>query len=224
MDKEKILFIVGIVLGSISVLILFFLSLFFYFKNFKRNNLQKKIGHFAEVKIGEKLKKWASVNHSFWIPNALYKYNDNILFEVDGILITSRALIIIEIKSISGSILGIGTQKRWIKKIHNQEFMIANPIFQNEKHLEHVMKMTKIKVPVLSMIIFSERTDKLRVTHIPDHVFLIKEEQIDESLWQMCNDLKIKMHKQDMIFLKNKIEKNITTSIKDYEIFSKYHH
>jgi hypothetical protein len=41
----------------------------------------------------------------------MFKYDKNKIFEVDGILITARALIVIEVKNINGIIEGKGLEK-----------------------------------------------------------------------------------------------------------------
>ncbi|MGL5519804.1 MAG: nuclease-related domain-containing protein, partial [Metamycoplasmataceae bacterium] len=91
--------LVALIIGLSSVVIFLVLTLLFFFRKRKKISKNKKIGNEAEEKINKLLNAWALKNNSKYISSSLFKY-DNYLFEVDGILISPRSLIIVEVKSI----------------------------------------------------------------------------------------------------------------------------
>ncbi|UVD81956.1 NERD domain-containing protein [Mycoplasma iguanae] len=220
----EVFYIIFTILGLL--VFLFLLTTFIYLNVHFGSQKSEiyKIGKLAEVEISQKLEKWAQVNNSIWIDGSLYKINKNILFEIDGILITSRAVIVVEMKSMSGTLLGIGNQPKLIKKIHDKEFEINNPIIQNEKHIDHILNViNKRGIPILSMIIYADRIKALRVSHVPEHVLLIKESEISDTMWEVYKNLKITMSKQDMKKLQLKILAAQTKNKKDQQKFELFY-
>ena len=157
-------------------------------------------------------------NNAHYIPSSMFKYNKNKIFEVDGILITPRAMIIVEVKNINGIIEGKGLEKTWYKLLGPKRYEIKNPIMQNDKHIEHILKITNLKVPMLSMVIFDTRTEELRCTDIPAHVLLIKSSEIEMSLNAINDQLMPKINMSEIQRIYYSLLDHQTTSPVDREL------
>lgn len=183
------LFLVGIFIGTIVVLTGLGFWIAFFIKNKSMNKMIKKIGETAEISINRDIKVWAKYTNNKFIPSSLFKYDENKVFEVDSILITDKALIVIEIKSIKGGIEGISSEIKWEKVLGDNRHYITNPVIQNDKHIEHIIKMTKIKVPTISLIIYSNRAKYLEIKNIPSHVVIIRQADLFDTLDEINSSL-----------------------------------
>lgn len=213
-------YILGISL-SLTIIILF-IAIFFWFlikKNLFENSLAKK-GKLTEQKINEKLSLWANINNSLYIPSSIFKYDNNKIFEVDGILLTTRALICVEVKNINSTkIYGNGNEKEWVKEIGKNKHMIKSPIFQNDKHIDHIVKMTNMKMPIISLIIFDSNSCKeIDIQNTPSHVLVIKSDMIDNTLEGIKSALIPKISKNEIEKMYSKLIEHQTFDKKDKEL------
>lgn len=183
--------IIGMTVGAIIIVLCFIIYCIWYFKNQKYKSLIRRIGQKAEEQINDDLKVWARHTRNHFIPASLYKYNENKFFEVDGILITDRALIVVEIKSIRGGVTGDCQATNWVKKVNQEQFKILNPVLQNERHIDHIVRMTGIKVPTLSLIIFANRANYISVSNTPNHVLVTRHADMFDTLEQIQQSLPI---------------------------------
>ncbi|MGL4343259.1 MAG: nuclease-related domain-containing protein [Metamycoplasmataceae bacterium] len=223
MASNEIGFLIGIIIGTIFLISILGLLLFFYFKNRKIENVNKKIGNASENKVNKLLKKWAIGNNGKYLEDSLYKYNGNILFEVDGILITTRALICIEVKAINGKIEGNALEDKWFKVMGNNRHEIKNPIIQNEKHIAHILKITKTKVPMLSLIIFDdERTNDINISNKPSHVIVIKFSDLEATLDEINKSLLPKLNNNEIYNIFNLLKEASTNTKEDKNLFKSY--
>ncbi|MGL4252269.1 MAG: nuclease-related domain-containing protein [Metamycoplasmataceae bacterium] len=219
MTWEDIKYLIGISLSLFLILILIIVSLVIFFKKKKTTeSYTDKLGKDAEIKVNNIIQGWASKNNAHFIPSSMFKYDKNKIFEVDGILISARALIIVEVKNISGIIEGKGVEKTWFKVMGTKRHPINNPIIQNDKHIEHILAITKLKVPMLSLIIFDSRTEKLRITDIPSHVLVIKVEDIESSLDLINDQLMPKINMGEIQKIYYNLLEHKTTSQEDYKM------
>lgn len=206
--------IAGILLFLIVILLIILINLHYYRqqKHFKKN-----IGVIAEEQISTKIENWASLRHFAYIGPNLYK-QDHKLFEIDGILITSKAIVVIEIKSINGHIIGDSRSTNWEKHIYNKVHPINNPVIQNERHLKHVVSMLGFKVPMLSLIVFSKRVEKLEIENSLSHVIITKEDQLFEVFNEIM-ELPTKMNSMQIKELEEAIIQYTTSNPQDIKEF-----
>ena len=173
---------IGLIIGMMAFIAL---MSFWFVKQFKENKVSKRIkevGQEEEVKINNDLKVWASHNKNRFIDSSVYLYNENMVFEVDSILITDKALIVVEIKSLSGGVVGSTNDSHWTKVLGEKKFKTTNPIQQNERHINHINKMTGIKVPTISLIVYSSKTQFIKCEDRPSHVVLTKHHELFKAL------------------------------------------
>lgn len=184
-------------LGSIVIVFFLALAIVHFVRDNKHKNKIRDIGRSAEIKINDDIKVWAKHTGNLFMPSTLFSYGQNKVFEVDSILVTSKALIVVEIKSIKGDIEGEANSLEWDKKLGEDTFKIRNPIIQNEKHIDHIVRMTAVKVPTISLIIFSNRANSLKASNIPAHALVIRHAELFDTL--------------------DEIEKTLPESLNDYE-------
>ncbi|MCK5945788.1 MAG: NERD domain-containing protein [Mycoplasmataceae bacterium] len=177
-----IYFNLGIAFGSITLLVGFGFLIYFGTKKKSVKKLIKEIGKTAEDKINADIKVWAKHTKNKFIPAGLFKYSDNKVFEVDSILLTKKALYVIEIKSIKGTIIGDSKDPFWTKVLGENKFKITNPIIQNDKHIKHIITMTGIKVPTISLIVFSNRAEKIDIKNTPSYASIVRHAELYDRL------------------------------------------
>ena len=206
--------IIGIILGMVSLLLLLIIYIKHNLKTLRENKKIKLIGLKAEKIINADLKKWCKMNNAYFINTGLYKYNTNKVFEVDSVIITTKCLIVVEIKSIKGNIVGNANDDQWVKQLKNSSFKISSPLKQNDRHIKHIMNIIKEKIPIVSLIIFSDSTNNLEIVNIPDYALVIRRPEIVETLDEIQLTLKESLIKKDLIKIRNNLKRFKTKSIK----------
>lgn len=224
MKQDTTPFIIGLSIASTILLCIFSLFLFFWIRSKKRQNILRKKGKTTEDFVNQNVQFWAYKNKGMFIPGTMFKYHGNKIFEVDGILITQRALIAIEVKNINAQkIFGKGLEKKWFKQLGNDIFPIKSPILQNDKHLDHIVKMTEMKVPMISLIIFDANSvANLEITDIPSHALVIKSNDISSTLDGINSLLLPKITSNEVQSLFSKLMNHKTDSEDDKKLLISY--
>ncbi len=213
-------YIVGMIFGSIAIVCaLVFLIIFFSKKRFAEK-LVRQIGRTSEELINKDIQSWAKITKNKFINSSLFKYDNDKFFEVDSILITDKAVIVIEIKSIKGGVSGDAHAETWTKTLGENKFPLTNPIKQNDRHIAHIESMTKIKVPTISLIIYSNRALTLDVKNLPTYAAVIRHAELFDSLDSINNSLPVKISDEEMKMIDKEIRKNITNSKEDIRRFN----
>lgn len=217
-------FVIGISISLILITTLFFIWIFFRIKKKSKENELVKKGKMTELAVNEKLSLWANINDSLFIPATMFKYNNNKIFEVDGILLTTRALICVEVKNINANLIyANGNEKEWVKVIGQNKHLIKSPILQNDKHIDHIVKMTDIKMPIISLIIFdSISTKEIDIKNIPSHVLIIKSNELDTTMEGIVSSLIPKISRREIEKMYEKLMEHQTTSKKDKELLRSF--
>lgn len=182
-------YIIGITLGSMSVSVFIYFFIKDLWKKKSLRTLVKDIGRTAEEKINSDISIWAKHTNNKFIKSSIYKYANNMVFEADSVLITKQAIIVIEIKSIKGKVIGSANDDHWKKVTENSEYNITNAIKQNDKHIKHIVNMTNFKLPIISLIIFSNRTSLVEIQDIPLHALITKHVELYSTLDKIAGSL-----------------------------------
>ena len=209
---------IGLIMGMIALMAL---MSFWFVKQFKETKVSKRIkevGQKEEIKINNDLKVWASHNKNKFIGSSVYSYDENKVFEVDSILITDKALIVVEIKSLSGGVVGSTNDLHWTKVLGEKRFQTTNPIQQNERHISHINRMTGIKVPTISLIVYSSKTQFIKCEDRPSHVVLTKHHELFKALDMIQSSLNHSMTIDEMKHLEKKIKIHRTNRKKDLQL------
>lgn len=225
MKKPEQEILIGVIIFSV-IFVIALVLFFFYLYKYKSKNQKyqnQEIGQQFEKQVNSFFQNWCLDNNSKYIKSSLFKYKKDYLFEVDGILIMPRSLIVIECKSINGKISGDATSKKWIKQIGPNQHEINNPVEQNEKHISHILNIIKTRVPILSMIIFdAERTESVNIDNKPSHVLIIKSDEIKQTLEQIDMALLPKLNNNEIYQILNSLEEHKTSSKFDIKTFKSF--
>lgn len=127
----------------------------------KKNRLNKgKQGERQVSKILKKVKKSKLINN---LKLPLY----DTITEIDHILICKKGIVVVETKSISGSIYGNINQKELIHKIGTKTHKLYNPVYQNKTHVDnvkhHLRKNGYNNIPIYSLIVFTDNNLKIHL-------------------------------------------------------------
>ncbi len=209
---------IGMIFGSLVILVITGILTYFWFKNRSLKRLTKKLGQSAETIINGDIATWAKHTNNKYIKASLYAYEKNMVFEVDGILVTNKGIIVVEIKSIKGEIHGDAASPQWIKQMGQKQHPTGNPIIQNDKHINHIMAMTQIKVPIVSLIVYSNRAESIKISNQPGHVVLIRHSELFNSLDKINSVLESKLSDQQVKKLYNKIKSFRSHKPKDVKL------
>ncbi|SBO45228.1 Nuclease-related domain protein [Mycoplasmopsis agalactiae] len=149
---------IGIILALVLVTIVIILGIFFGARTSKKTTQTKTKGKIFEETIKEKLSYIAEQKNYKLLDGGLFKYAENNYFELDGILITSKAVYIIEAKRYIGYLHGGFFDDYLLLRNERKEIKVKNPFNQNYRHIRHFINMCKINVSIFSLIIFPDST------------------------------------------------------------------
>ncbi|TCK86777.1 nuclease-like protein [Natranaerovirga hydrolytica] len=145
-------------------------------RNIIINYRKKKAGNYGEELTFRFIKKRVTKGNRYVFKNLrLPLYNTTT--EIDFLIITSKGLLCIENKHLTGVVKGSVEDKYWVQIKNNGKQRFYNPLMQNEGHikcLKHHLRLNGYKnVPVYSYIVFSNENvnvfvDDIRVGTIHD--------------------------------------------------------
>lgn len=104
--------------------------------------------------------------------------------EIDQIMICRKGIIVIESKNYKGWIYGSFTAKYWIQMLPNgrrkpMKRSFYNPIMQNGNHIKHLKELLKEKIPMFSVIVFSDDSELKKVPINTDNLKIINRNHVD---------------------------------------------
>ena len=212
-------YILGMTLGSIVLIVCFIIVSRKLYDLRTKSNLIKRIGMKAEKIINKDIREWARLTQNKFIDSNFYKYNNKV-FEVNSILITDKALIVIVIKSIKGNVNGDAKKDSWTKIVGDKSFPILNSIKQNDKHIAHITDMLQINVPTISLIIYSNNTDYIDILNKPDYAVITKHNKLFEVLDKINSSLPTRINNQNRKIIYNEIRYFRTNKFKDKKLYT----
>lgn len=148
----------GIITALFLVTLFIIITLVIWIFTSKKKTQTKTRGKIFEDTIKEKMISIASSKNFHYLDGGLFKYADNNYFELDGILISNKAVYIIEAKRYIGHLHGGFFDDYLLLKDDKKEIRVKNPFNQNYRHIRHFINMCKINVPIFSLIIFPDST------------------------------------------------------------------
>ena len=116
----------------------------------------------------------ASVFHNCLVPKK--KKADT---EIDIVMLTHKALYVIECKNYSGELSGIDSDLYWKQRTEKHNGVVKSPVFQNRKHVERVVKyLGKISVPVFSVSVMADKCSFEGVVKTCDDHIVYREDMV----------------------------------------------
>ncbi len=203
-------YVVGMSIGTVLITACLVFLLYFIIKNRIYYKLLKRLGVIAEQAINSDISLWARHTRNKFIPGALFHYGNNNFFEVDSILLTDRALIVIETKSIKGGIRGSANDTTWTKVLDKTNQPIKNVVHKNDLKINHLKNFLNIKIPTISLIVFSNKATFIDLTDLPSHVVVTKHTDIFHTLDEINKSLEPKIDKEMKRKIIRKLKAHIT--------------
>lgn len=157
--NEKTLTVVAVFLAVVFI-VLIAIGSYTLLNKIKRKINQNKVNHFgdtAEKKVAEFLKK--SFRNAK-ILESVYLKTPTGLTEIDILMICSRGIFIIEVKSHNGYIDTSG--KYWTQHWNNKVIRFHNPVYQNNSHksaLDAILRKRQslASLPVYTVVVFTSK-------------------------------------------------------------------
>ena len=217
-------YIIGVTISSVLLLLLAGLVMWMRWHRQQRVKQLQKRGQTTEALVNRQVQFWAYRNNAMHIAATMFKYDHNKIFEVDGVLITQRALIALEVKSIAAElIIGKGNEKNWFKVVNGEKIPIKSPVVQNDNHLNHIVTLTGMKVPMVSLVVFdAEAVPELELSDLPGHVLVIRSDQIQQTLDAINSFLLPKITAHEVQNLYFKLMDHRSTSREDQKLLVTY--
>ena len=122
--------------------------------------------------------------------------------EIDVLYITQKGIFVIESKNYSGYIFGSENNHNWTstlyagkdqlgrKKVEHHQFY--NPVKQNNTHIKTLMHYLNVDIPMLSLIVFSERCELKSITLFSPDVFVCNRgalPRLVRKIWNVYPDV-----------------------------------
>lgn len=217
--------IIGMTIGiTVILLITFNLSYFFWSNRNGLNSVYKKssrsLKNFSTALII--IKRWAKINNYIFFSSTLFKYGaKNKLFGIDAIVLTNFGIVVVKIKTINGDISGSVNKNYLIKQTSGKKNKVINFVKKNDDAISNFIKMTKLKVPIVSLVVFFNDNYKLKIIHKPNHAIITKNNELIDILSKMNNSITHTLSHKKMKQIKKVINLYKTSSKKDKILYKK---
>ncbi|QJG67163.1 nuclease-related domain-containing protein [Mycoplasma phocoenae] len=209
--------VAGLVLFTLSVVAVIVLVL--YLKYTKAKRIER--GREFETEFSLYLNNWAVQNHCHYIPANLFKYDDN-LFETDGVLISDKGIIVVELKSIKGNITGDYNSNIWLKEFSETSYEINNSLKQNDKHIQHLANIIGKQVNFYSFVIYESFQNTLQITNVPDYAMIMFDYEFENKFNYFNAQTETIYSEKTLNNIYNTLKRAVTTSSKDKAKFQSY--
>ncbi len=143
-----------------------------------------------------------------YLKKGITKKGEAKVTEVDIIVFTKKCLIVIETKHFSGNIKrDIDDRKLIFESENGGSRESQNPIKQNHGHISFIKRIIGKKIPIVSLIVFSNKANISTLNNNERDVFICKKNSLEETI--------------EKILIQNNKEIDISVLNKAYEKLSK---
>lgn len=189
-------------------------------------------GMIGEYRVNKLLKKAALSYGGCELHDFMFT-DDVSSSQIDHILLTQKAMYVIETKNYKGHIYGNEQSQNWTmtikhinkhrtrngktyKKTHISKHQFYNPIKQNQTHIRKIMNLTNFNqvLPIINIVVFGKRAYLKDVTHGRDN-YVVHQNDLLKTIYQIESSIEneISIHKQveiiDKLFGLNITDKNL---------------
>lgn len=193
-QEDNILNMINLVFCFIGLLILFiaicFIDIKFNSKSIILNSTIVKnnpfyIGYLAEKELISSLKNYGidskDIFHNLYIKDSNGKYA-----QIDVAALTSKGLIVFEVKNYSGWIYGSEQQKYWTQVLAygRYKYKLYNPIMQNAEHIRALRQNLpqNPSIPIYSIVVFYGSAELKNISCSSHDTYLIYSNSICDVL------------------------------------------
>lgn len=218
-QEDNILNMINLVFCFIGLLILFiaicFIDIKFSSKSIILNSTIVKnnpfyIGYLAEKELISSLKNYGidskDIFHNLYVKDSNGKYA-----QIDVAALTSKGLIVFEVKNYSGWIYGSEDQPYWTKVLGRKKYRFYNPIMQNDKHIKalHQNLPQNPSIPIYSIVVFYGSAKLKNISCFHSNVYLIYSNSVYDILQSIKNKTLTKdFNREEVWNVLNKASKN----------------
>jgi restriction system protein len=116
------------------------------------------------------------------------KISEGDITQIDHIVVSAYAILIIETKNMKGWILGTAKQKPRTRQIYRNKYKPQNPTRQNYKHVKGITEVIKINEKVLIPLVIFVGSSEFK-KGLPDGVLSSRSDLLQEILCNIENKL-----------------------------------
>ena len=118
----------------------------------------------GEYSLYKRIQSFEKIGCKFLF-NLYIPHKNGATSEIDIVMLHPKGLFVIESKNYSGWIFGKEYQKQWVETFPNgDKYRFYNPIMQNATHIRAVRKIVNDRIPIYSIIAFSDQCTLKDVT------------------------------------------------------------
>lgn len=186
----------------------YYQSTYFLTTHIDYNNMLNDPGRNGEYSIFQSLQSHENIEGRFLFNCYLYKYN-NKTTEIDVILINHYGIFVFESKNYKGWIFGSEDDTYWTQSLKagrsSRKVKFYNPILQNELHVKTLKNIVGNKIPIYSIIVFSNRCELKSIRTRYTDTEVIKISEINQCVNRIIRENKEILSTEQIIQLYNKL-------------------
>lgn len=184
--------------------------------------MARDTGKYGEYLSYHYLRDYTNLGGKFLF-NTYLPMENNKTTEIDLILLYPFGIFVIESKNYSGWIFGNEKDKYWTQvlstgKGKSEKKQFYNPISQNKGHIRQLRKYIPEKIPIYSMIVFSERCELKNVTTSSTNTKVIKRDQLRWNIDMIKLQFPIEQEEIDRIYQQLYPYTKVTDEVKQQHI------
>lgn len=188
----------------VIVVILLILGIKYYYQ------LPVVKGRIGEKRVDKQLKKCAIKYGGVEMTDLMFE-DDRSTSQIDNLLLTQKALYVVEVKNYNGHIYGNQLNHNWTmtvkrvntkrsksgkkyRKTHISKHTFYNPLRQNQTHINKIKKIIPSDIPIVNIVVFGNKAVLKDVTHNKD-VYVVNTKKVSKLIAQLeeefntCYDL-----------------------------------
>lgn len=178
-----------------------------YYKSthIKYNYIKLDNGRFGEYLTYRNLKQFEKQGARFLF-NAYIPKSKTETTEIDIIMLYSKGVFVFESKNISGWIFGDSTQQKWYQTLNtNEKHSFYNPVMQNRAHIRHLRVIIGERVPIHSVIVFSDRCVFKSLNVRTDDVDVIHRRDVESTVVKRITNINSEISEDEISDMYNKL-------------------
>lgn len=157
------------------------------------SSVKHNTGRYGEYLTYKYLKQFEKNGAKFLFNIYIPKENSETT-EIDVLMICKKGLFVFESKNYSGWIFGSENQKNWYQTLptgrgRSRKEHFYNPIMQNHSHIKHLKALLGERVPMRSIIVFSDRCTLKSVQIHSNNISVINRYSVAPVVSDICNQI-----------------------------------
>ena len=158
------------------------------------------LGRSGEDAVASKL-QWADIfgRDGMILQNVYVPAGNGKTSEIDLLYITAKGILVIESKNYSGFIFGNDKQREWTSTLYAGKNFVGfkqvekhhfyNPVWQNQTHINCLKRYIGNDVPMLSIIVFSDRCELKDVKLSSENTVICHKRDLSSEIKQLWKTL-----------------------------------